>query len=369
MPEWNLLSERRKLVPLAVAAGMTGLPAALEEKKTSALRKAHLIFLARCWNYKSDTWTARHDRRADAAMSELRRRAAQTGQLVAPAAPLVRFADAASAPWGGQWNEHVLAPEAVWLFTQKTLRPLSLRVAGAFAGDRARVAALTEGDHITHAAAGEVRKVADLAPGLMTQLAGLHALLTAAQRALPHELARTTARTCLASPVYASADALLRMALDAGIAQLNVAARASSARLTRGDLTSAERCWLDEMASSHDATLELLSHVARVLHAFRDAPMDDFLTVAGSMLELLMVFVTSLGGAAAAREAWMREMLRARAGAGAQERAQLLVCWPAAPGELGDSGSEPNGGDSSSGDGSSSRGSMHAQLPGIRAGA
>lgn len=55
IPEWNLASERRKLVPLARAAGLAPLAVALEEKKTSALRKAHLIFMARSWGYKART--------------------------------------------------------------------------------------------------------------------------------------------------------------------------------------------------------------------------------------------------------------------------------------------------------------------------
>jgi hypothetical protein len=173
-------------------------------------------------------------------------------------------------------------------------------------------------------------------------------MLTAAQRALPPELAATQARSVLGSPAFAAADALLRVVLDGGVAQLNLAARASSARLQRGGLTSPELCWLQEMASSHDATLELLAHVARVLTAFRAAPMDAFLNVAGTMLELLIVFVTSLGGAAAAREAWMREMIAAKGEESEEgesgERAQLLVCWPVAPGELDEAagaGAEP----------------------------
>jgi hypothetical protein len=376
-PEWNLLSERRKVVPLAVAAGMHGLPAALEEKKTSALRKArtrahdahvgvtpalanvcvphlraphaanrsqaHLIFLARTWNYRSDTWIPRHDRAAGRALAELQRRATQ--QVVAAATPLPRFGEAAGACWGGVWSEGVLAPEAAWLFTQRTLRPLSLQIAGAFAGDKARLAATSQGgaEHITLAAAGEVRTVAGMAPGLLSQLGALHALLTAAQRALPADVKSAPARSCLSSPAYAGADTLLRLSLDSALANMTQAARASSTRLAHGELTSSERCWIAEMASSHDATLELLSHIARVLSAFRAASMDAFLEVAGSMLELLMVLVTSLGNAAASREAWMRELIAARGDAGGcEERSRLLVCWPVAPGELSDS---PTGSD------------------------
>jgi hypothetical protein len=330
-PEWNLLSERRKLVPLARAAGLDSLAVALEKKQTSALRKAHLLFMARAWRYRSNTWVPRHDRGADRAMAELQRRAVVAAQQ--PQLP--RFAESASAAWGGVFDPSVLAPEAAWLFTQKTLRPLSLRIAGAFAGDRARLAATSSAEHITPAAAAEVRKVADMAPGLLAQLAALHAMLTAAQRMLPPAMAALPAGACLSSPAFAGADAMLRAALDAGVAQLSQVARASSARLTREGLSAGERCWLQEMASSHDATLELLGHIMRVLEAFRAAPMEDFMTVAGSLLELLMVFITSLGSAASSREAWMRDIIAARGDGGSGgERAQLLVCWPVAPSEL-----------------------------------
>jgi hypothetical protein len=303
--------------------------------------------MARAWNYRSDTWIPRHDRAAGRALAELQRRATQAAAAPQAATPLPRFGESAAACWGGVWNDGVLAPEAAWLFTQRTLRPLSLQIAGAFAGDKARLAAASQGgaQHITLAAAGEVRTVAGMAPVLLSQLGVLHALLTAAQRALPADMKGAPARTCLSSPAYAGADTLLRVALEAGISNMNLAARASSSRLARGELTSSERCWIAEMATSHDATLELLSYISRVLSAFRAASMDAFLEVAGSMLELLMVLVTSLGNAATSREAWMRELIAARGAAGTDdERSRLLVCWPVAPGELADS---PTGSDHS----------------------
>ena len=332
VPEWNLLSERRKLIPVEQAAGMASLADALETKKTSALRKAHLLLMAREWKYRSDIWSVRHDRAAERAIEEMKRRAA------APALPLCRFGESACASNAGVWDESNLQPEAVWLFTRKELRPLSLRVAAAFAGDAARAAAAAHGDaHITAISVAEVHKVAELAPGMLSQLGFVHQALCTACRSLPPHLAATTAWQALGSPPFSSAEAMLRSVLDAGLSQVSMVACVSARRLRRGGLSPGEAAWLSEMESSHRSTLALLNQVARVLNAFRSAPLEAFLDVAGTLLETLIVLVTSLGSAATSRERWMRDIVEARHSSGAQadaERTQVLVCWPAKLEEL-----------------------------------
>jgi hypothetical protein len=338
VPEWNLLSERQKLIPAAHAEGMPSLATALQTKKTSALRKAHLLLMARHWKYRSDIWSVRHDRAAKKAMEEMQRRAdvAQQHQM----APLCRFGETAAAAAAGIWDEGNLAPEAVWLFTRRELRPLSMRVAAAFAGDEARSAALAHGDtHITTSACMEVRKVADMAPSLLSNLGFVHAALTGAQRALPSHMAVMPAWQALNVAPFNAAETLLKGVLEAGISQVNQVAKTSGRRLRRGGLSESEAAWLAEMEASHQATLALLEKVARVLNAFRAAPLTDFLEVAGHLLEQLIVLVTTLGSAATSRERWMRELIDARAVAAANEQAEaersaVLVCWPPKPEEV-----------------------------------
>ncbi len=332
-PEWNLLSERRKLVPVAHAAGMPALAQALENKKTSALRKAHLLLMARHWGYRSDIWSVRHDRAADRAMEQLRQRAVAQQQAM----PLCRLGESAFASAAGVWDESNLAPEAVWLFTRKELRPLSMRVAAAFAGDAAKAAAAAHGaEHITPSAVAEVRKVAELAPGLLAQLGFVHGALTSAQRALPPHLAASPAWQALSAPPFSVAEVMLRGVLEAGISTVSLVARTSSRRLRKGGLSPGEAAWIAEMESSHTSTLALLHQVARVLTAFRAAPLESFLDVAGTLLETIIVLVTSLGSAAVSRERWMRDIIDARGAAQQQsaERAAVLVCWPAKSDEL-----------------------------------
>lgn len=257
-------------------AGLAPLAVALEEKKTSALRKAHLIFMARSWGYKCDLWTPKHDRAADRALEQLQRRAAADAEAKhAPALPLPRFGATAVAAWNGVWDESLLVPDAVWLFAQKALRPLSLRVAAGFAGDDARAAALTHGDaHVTLTLATEVSRVAAMMPfsacgfGLARfgfihratltraparapvaqNLGGVHSTIISGARSLSAEMASQPAWRCLASPPFNVTDSLLRGVMDSANGLISAVARASSLRIRKGGLNPAERVWLQEMA-------------------------------------------------------------------------------------------------------------------------
>ena len=330
---------------------MPALASALQTKKTSALRKAHLLLMARCvsppnrcrcppltrlsrpshWHYRSDIWSVRHDRAAKKAMEDLKRRAVQQQPV-----RLCRFGEAAAAAAAGQWDESILAPEAVWLFTRKELRPLSMRVAAAFAGDEARIAALEHGDaHITPSACLEVRKVADMAAPMLSQLGFVHTALLSAQRALPAHMASMPAWQTLSVAPFSAAEALLKGVLQSGLSHMSVVRRSSARRLRKGGLSAGEAAWLAEMERSHATSLILLNKVARVLNAFRAAALEDFLEVAGHMLELLIVLVNSLGSAATSRERWMRDLMEARSSREADpERSAVLVCWPPKPEEL-----------------------------------
>lgn len=319
-----------------------------------------------------DLWTPKHDRAADRAMEQLQRRALaeaqhkpassepgsqvaepqppqqqQQQQAALPSFPLPRFGECAAAAWSGAWDEGLLVPEAVWLFTQKSLRPLSLRVAAGFAGDDARAAALVHGDaHVTATLAAEVLVVAGMMPTVCAQLGAVHAAVNAALRSLPADRASSPAWRVLCAPPFDGTDAMLRGVLESASSLVGAVARSSSLRIRRGGLSPAEHVWLEEMYGSLSCTLELLGHVSRVLSAFRSAPLDGFLTVSANMLELMIVLVTSLGSASTQREQWMQAMIKAR-GAGcsaaAPDRAKLLVCYGDASDELNGAGAAQGG--------------------------
>jgi hypothetical protein len=317
--EWNSAEVRaRTAEECSQLTGYAELADILRTKRCVLLKKVHLLFLARVWNYRCDLWCRRGDRirghHARAPQTAVAAAAAaMAAQQAAAAAP--RDAGASSGNSGGPLHVSApVTPEAVMAYVAKTLRPLALESARLGAGRRAAAAAGAggcEAAHLTHATLAELRSVQACFAAAEAAAAGVHAALCDEA----HELSPDTA----AMPAWSglSADALAAEALVAGLLQLCTGlATATQRRGAAPLLPPAEAVWLDELWQAQLLGSECAARAQLVLLRVKTQPRAAFLSGAAVIMEALVTFLSSSRANLARREAWVARLVASRPAVG-----------------------------------------------------
>lgn len=185
--EWNSTSERERLACAAEGQQVDELATVLRAKRTSLLRKRHLLFLCRAWGYRSYIWT----RRGERALGAVKRECSPAG---AASPTLPRAAANAVAVWDGcTFNAANPQPEALYMYAVRALRPLLSEASQMYAGSAARAAAAGGSDHIGAITIQEVNKVSQYSPLLLAQLGAALSTLQIFEAEVPEENKRQIA--------------------------------------------------------------------------------------------------------------------------------------------------------------------------------
>jgi hypothetical protein len=319
--EWNSAEVRtRTAEECAALSGYADLADILRTKRCVLLKKVHLLFLARVWNYRCDLWCRRGERLRGHARAQPQTAvaAAAAAMAAAAAAPPTHPADDAGAASGASAGPlHVSAPvqpEAVMAYVAKTLRPLALESARLGAGRRAAAAASAggcEAAHLSHDTLSHLRAVQACFAAAEAAAAGVHAALCDEA----HELSADAA----AMPAWSglSADALAAEALVAGLLQLCTSlATATQRRGATPCLSPSEAVWLDELWQAQLLASECAARAQLVLLRVKTQPRCVFLAGAAVIIEALVTFLSSSRANMARREAWVARLVASRPAVG-----------------------------------------------------
>jgi hypothetical protein len=317
--EWNSAEVRlRTAEECAALSGYADLADILRTKRCVLLKKVHLLFLARVWNYRCDLWCRRGERlRGHARAAPQTAVAAAAAAMAAAAAAPPPALDAGAASGASAGPLHVSAPvqpEAVMAYVAKTLRPLALESARLGAGRRAAAAASAggcEAAHLSHDTLSQLRAVQACFAAAEAAAAGVHAALCDEAHELSSEAAAMPAWSGL------SADALAAEALVAGLLQLCTSlATATQRRGAAPRLSPSEAVWLDELWQSQLLASECAARAQLVLLRVKTQPRCVFLAGAAVIIEALVTFLSSSRANMARREAWVARLVASRPAVG-----------------------------------------------------
>ena len=308
--EWNSAEVRARTADeCAGLTGYTELADILRSKRCVLLKKVHMLFLARVWNYRCDMWQRRGDR--------IRKQPATAVAAAAAAMAAASSGGGAAEGSAGGSPLHVSAPvqpEAVMAYVAKTLRPLALESARLAAGRRAAAAAGAgsgEAAFLTPETVAELRAVQGCFAAAEAAAAGVHAALCDEVHELSADAAAAPAWTGL------SADALAAEALVAGLLQLCTALATSTQRRGAAPrLSPAEAVWLDELWQAQLLASECAARAQLVLLRIKTQPRGPFLQGATVVLEALVTLLSSCRANLARREAWVGRLLASRPAVG-----------------------------------------------------
>jgi len=359
----------------APAAVPAGLAEALRTRNVSALRKRHLVFLARQFNLKSDiwqrkssgglapaagegsgddAWASRGGASERSAGAKRQRRADGDGEGSAGAAPrAVRPARGAPASRYGASSLRggptaacdplalELTPAAVMAYVDLTLRPLSHAACTTLAGHGAAAAAAQHGaPHITRAGIGLSSRASGVCAALASAFVADRRALMAALETLRGPAAGAAARApawrqLLGSPSPAQkVVATLAQVVAVGLAS-NESDKATLLRLHGvGSLGPADIAWFDEIERAMLAALELAARLECLLGQLRFADFATCLELSATVVDVAIEFAAGAGASHATRAAWMSGVVEARraaaAAAGAAEIADAAEAAAAA---------------------------------------
>jgi len=289
----------------AALTGYAELADILRTKRCVLLKKVHMLFLARVWNYRCDLWCRRGDR--------IRKQPA-TAVAAAAAAMAAAASDGGSAGGSPLHVSAPVQPEAVMAYVAKTLRPLALESARLAAGRRANAAASAgsgEAAFLSLDTLAELRAVQACFAASEAAAAGVHAALCDEAHDLSEAASGTPAWTAL------SADALAAEALVAGLLQLCSALATSTQRRGAAPrLAPAEAVWLDELWQAQLLASECAARAQLVLLRIKTQPRGPFLQGAAVVMEALVTLLSSSRANLARREAWVARLLASRPAVG-----------------------------------------------------
>ena len=319
--EWNSPEVRKSTADeCATLTGYEDLAAILRSKRCVLLRKVHLLYLSRVWNYRSDKWARRGDRARRPSSTAVAAAAAAVAAAASPnACPL-----AVSAP---------VQPEAVMTYVAKTLRPLALESAHLAAGGRACEAARScsagEAAYLTADTLCELRSVQGHFSAAQSAAAGVHAALCDEAHALSQDEAVQPAWSCLSS------DAQAAESLVQGLVQLCSALASDTQRRGASPrLSTCQAVWLDELWQCQLLASECAARAHLVLLRIKTQPRAPFLQGAAVIMEALLNFLSSSRAHLARREAWVTRLIALRPAVGDSSPSALTraaVAKPVAP--------------------------------------
>jgi hypothetical protein len=329
--EWNSVEVRRRTAEECCQLnGYAELAEILRSKRCVLLKKVHMLYLARVWNYRSDLWCRRGDRirGGGGAHGRAGSTTAVAAAAAAMAAAAARAGDGGPAASGNSAGPlHVAAPvqpEAVMAYVAKTLRPLALESSRLVAGRRAAAAASAGGGEAAHLTAdtlAELRAMQACFGSAEAAAAGVHAALC--------DEAHDIAPDAAAAPAWSglSADAMAAEALVAGLLQLCTGlATATQRRGAAPALAAAEAVWLDELWQAQLLGSECAARAQLVLLRVKAQPRGAFLSSAAVLMEALVTWLSSTRANLARREAWVARLLASRPAVGDSSPPRCAGC-------------------------------------------
>jgi hypothetical protein len=325
--EWSDPEARAALASRcgAAAAGGAALAALLRTKDCSALRKRHLLCLARAWGYKSDLWRPKRDRKAD-------------NRATAAVCTMTDFATLTAALTADALTAHVagvlrpLRDEAARVHAGPRARALALNLAlsGAASSDAsaaiAAAAAVISAPHVTDAYVANTRATARVAAWVAAQMRlELGTLVTwraELARLGPDEASQAAWKALSGEP--SPAERVFRaLSLTLAVASSHTRAVAQRAVAHHGGLDTFEAANVDELHAGVAASLEFVGRAEALLAQLRFGRFELFLHASGALVAEAVAYAVGMSTATDARAEWLAEAVARRRAAQAAHQQGL----------------------------------------------